>query len=151
MNSYNITIPKIDGIYDIQPPVEPALNLIEISLLSLLLVLLIIFSLYLTWKLFFSKKAIAKRKLKKLYIHYNTNNITQHDVIYQLCHITKQGLGLNKLNQDITPPIKISYKNQEWQTFIKEVSILRYSKYTPSKADINKLYLDCLFWLKAWP
>lgn len=149
MNKKNIILQKIDGIYDIQPPTEPAINLLEKSLLSLLLILAISLSIYFTWKIIYSNKAIAKRKIKELYKHYTKTN--SHDTAYQLILATKQGLKLNRLNKDTPLPDKLSPKKQQWQTFIRDISSLRYKKNTPSNIDINKLYLDCLFWLKVWP
>lgn len=151
MDKKNIILQKIDGIYDIYPPVEPALNLLEKSLIGLSLILLIGFSLYFFWKFFYSNKAIAKRKVKELYNTHTTNNISHHDAIYQLCHITKQGLELNKLNQNTLLPNKLHSKNEQWQIFIDDINCLRYKKNKLSDTDVNKLFLDCLFWLKVWP
>ena len=106
---------------------------------------------YLTWKALYSKKSIAKRKIKQLRNKHAENKINIHDAIYQLCLITKQGLKLKKLNKDTLLPDKLTSKKQQWQNFIKEISILRYKNNTESDTDINKLFSDSLFWLKVWP
>lgn len=151
MKQETITLQKIDGIYDIQPLVEPALSLLETVLLSLLLMSLISLILYFTLKALCSKKSIAKRKIKELRNKHAENKINNHDAIYQLCLITKQGLKLKKLNQDTLLPNKLISKKQQWQDFIKDTSILRYKNNTESHVDINKLFSDSLFWLKVWP
>ena len=151
MKQEPITLQKIDGIYDIQPLIEPALNLLETTLLSLLLISLICLVLYLTWKTLHSKKSIAKRKINELCNKYAENKINNHDAIYQLCLITKHGLKLKKLNKDTLLPDKLTSKKQQWQNFIKDISILRYKNNTKSDVDINKLFSDSLFWLKVWP
>ena len=151
MDQETITLQKIDGIYDIQPPIEPALSLLETALLSLLLISLVSLILYLTWKALYSKKSIAKRKINNLRNKYAENRINNHDAIYQLCLITKQGLTLTKLNKDTLLPNELTSKKQEWQKFIKDISTLRYKNNTTSDVDINKLFSDSLFWLKVWP
>lgn len=151
MNNKNIILQKVEGIYDIQPPTEPALNLLEQSLLIFSLIIAISLSLHFIWKLFYSNKAASKRKIKESYKDYTTDKINGHDTVYQLILSTKQGLKLNKLNKDTPLPNKLSSKKKQWQDFIKDISSLRYKKNIPSNIDINKLYLDCLFWLKVWP
>ena len=151
MTQESITLQKIDGIYDIQPLIEPALSLLETTLLSLLLISLIFLILYLTWKTLYSKKSIAKRKIKELCNKHAENKINNHDAIYQLCLITKQGLKLKNLNKDTLLPDKLTSKKQQWQDFIQDISILRYKNSTESDVDINKLFSDSLFWLKVWP
>ncbi len=151
MNQKTSTLKKIDGIYDIQPLIEPALSLLETALLSLLLISLISLILYFTWKVLYSKKSIAKSKIKKLRDKHSENKINTHDAIYQLCLITKQGLKLKKLNNDTLLPDKLTSKKQQWQSFIKDISILRYKNNSESHIDINQLFSDSLFWLKVWP
>jgi len=151
MKQEPITLQIIDGIYDIQPPIEPALSLLETALLSLLLISLVSLILYFTWKALYSKKSIAKRKIINLRNKYSENKINNHDAIYQLCLITKQGLTLKKLNKDTLLPYELTSKKQEWQKFIKDISILRYKNNTASNIDINKIISDSLFWLKVWP
>ena len=151
MNQKTITLQKIDGIYDIQPLIEPALSVLETTLLSILLAALIILTFYLTWKVLYSKKSIAKSKINKLRNRHAENKINTHDAVYQLCHITKQGLKLKKLNKDTLLPDKLTSRKQQWQSFIKDISILRYKNNSESHIDINKLFSDSLFWLKVWP
>lgn len=151
MNQETITLQKIDGIYDIQPPIESALSLLETSLLSLLLISLVSLIVYLTWKALYSKKSIAKRKINDLRNRHAENRINNHDAIYQLCLITKQGLKLKKLNKDTLLPNELTSKKQEWQNFIKDLSTLRFKNNAASDIDINKLFSDSLFWLKVWP
>ena len=151
MNQKTNTLQIIDGIYDIQPLIKPALSLLEITLLSLLLVLLISLALYSTWKVLYSKKSIAKRNIIALRKKYAENRISSHDAIYQLCFITKQGLKLKNLNNDTPLPNKLISKNQQWQNFINDISFLRYKNITKSHNDINKIFSDSLFWLKVWP
>ena len=150
MTQESITLQKTDGIYDIQPLIEPALSLLETTLLSLVLISLTGLIIFLTWKVLYSKKSIAKRKIKELCHKYAENKINNHDAIYKLCLIIKQGLKLKKLNKDTILPDKLTSKKQQWQAFIKDISILRYKNNTESDIDINKLFSDSLFWLKVW-
>ena len=151
MSQETITLQKIDGIYDIQPPIEPALSLLETSLLSLLLISFVSLILYLTWKVLYSKKSVAKREIYNLRNKYSEKKINNHDAIYQLCLITKQGLTLTNLNKDSLLPNELTSKKQEWQDFIKDISILRYKNNEASHIAINKIFSDSLFWLKIWP
>lgn len=151
MNQETSTLQIIDGIYDIQPLIKPTLSLLETTLLSVLLISLISLILYFTWHVLYSKKSIAKRKIKMLRNRHSENEINTHDAIYQLCLITKQGLKLKNINKDTLLPDKLLSKKQQWQSFIKDTSILRYKKNIESDIDINKLFSDSLFWLKVWP
>ena len=83
MKQESITLQKIDGIYDIQALVEPALSLLETTLLSLLLISLIGLILSLTWKTLYSKKSIEKMVHIKLslvglenYVNYLPSEIS---------------------------------------------------------------------------
>ena len=107
MSSYSNTLPIIEGIYDIQPPTVPALSLLETSLLVMLFSSLLMFIFYFIWKTLLSKRAIAKRELKKLQHKYHHKNINRHDAVYQLCQITKNGLKLKNINKEVCLPSKL--------------------------------------------
>jgi hypothetical protein len=103
------------------------------------------------WKLFYSSKAKAKRKINKLHIEYSEKNINAHDTIYQLCFILSKGLKLYHLREDTCLPIKSAENKKEWASFTKRISILRYKNNTTSPSDINKLFIESLYWLRSWP
>ena len=151
MKSQTNTLEIIDGIYDIQPLTEPALSLFEIALFSISLIIFISFISTILWKYLYSKKAIAKRKIKTLQKKYQLNGINEHDAIYQLCLITKQGLKLKNLNSNVFLPHKLASEKQKWQNFIINITNKRYQKKTKSTIDMHKLFSDSLFWLKVWP
>lgn len=151
MKSQTNTLSIIEGIYDIQPLTEPALSAFEITLFSISLTIIISFISYILWKYLYSKNAIAKRKIKVLQSKYQRNEINEHDAIYQLCLLTKQGLKLKNLNSDVFLPLKLASKNKQWQSFIINITNMRYQKNTKSTIDMHKLFSDSLFWLKVWP
>ena len=151
MSDEIITLKIVEGIYDIQPPVHPALSDLETILLAMIYIIFISLVVYFTWKTFYSPKKRAQRKIKKLRIKYSENQITSHDVIYQLCFILQQGLKLNYLGQNTLLPEKLISKKEDWTNFTKNISTLRYKNKDKSQQDINTLFKNSLFWLKVWP
>lgn len=151
MNNETITLKMIDGIYDIQPPIHPALSGFETTLLILVFMIFISLVIYFIWKILFSAKGRAKRKIKKLHLKYSESKINSHDVIYQLCFILRQGLKLNYLGQNTFLPEQLTEKKEDWANFTKNISTLRYKNKGKSQEDINTLFENSLFWLKVWP
>ncbi|MCK5724772.1 MAG: hypothetical protein KAI84_19715 [Gammaproteobacteria bacterium] len=151
MNDEIITLEMIDGIYDIQPPVRPALSGFETTLLLLVFIIFIGLIIYFIWKTFYSSKKRAQRKIKKLRSQYSENKITSHDVVYRLCFILRQGLKLSYLGQNTLLPGTLIAKKEDWTAFTKNISTLRYKNKDKSQQDIDTLFKNSLFWLKIWP
>lgn len=151
MDNEHITLKIIDGIYDIQSPVSPALSSLEIILSLLLFILFISVVTFYVWKMFFSSKGLAKRKIEKLHINYLKNEIKSHDAIFELCSILRQGLKLHYLGKNTHLPAKLHANKQKWADFTKNITTLRYKNNKNYQSDINTLFEDCLFWLKLWP
>lgn len=151
MSDETTTLKMIDGIYDIQPPVRPALSVFETTLLLLVFIILISLIIYFIWKTFYSPKKRAQRKIKKLRAQYSENKITSHDVVYRLCFILRQGLKLSYLGQKTLLPEKLIAKKEDWTAFTKNISTLRYKNKDKSQQDIDTLFKNSLFWLKIWP
>lgn len=151
MNNDTTTLQKIDGIYDIQPLIEPAYSSLEITVLSILILLFTITSLYIALKYFFSKKAISKRRIIKLQKQYLKNAISIHDAVYALCHHLNAGLNVKHIDTNTSLPNKISIHYKEWQLFTRKISDLRYKNINSSSIDINELFKESFMWLKKWP
>ncbi len=151
MNNVNLKLPIIEGIYDIHPLIEPAASLFETALLFMLLTLLICMSIYIIWKYFYSRKAIAIRKTTQLRVDHSRNKINSHDAAYQLCQIMTQGLKLKHLGKYTLLPEKLKSKSEKWGVFINAISTLRYASNNGMKPEINSLFDDSLYWLKIWP
>ena len=141
----------IDGIYDIQPPISPALSGLEITLITLIFILILSALFYAVWNHYYSTKGRAKRNIKKLNEKYLTNKIDAHDAVYQLSFFLRQGLKLNHIGKNTRLPKKMSASKSEWNTFKNNISNLRYKKNIKSHSDINRLFDNSLFWLKLWP
>lgn len=151
MNENSNTLEVVDGIYDILPLSEPAFSLFEITILSLSITITISLIIYILWRTLFSKKVISTRKIKSLHLRYKQNKINDHDAVYELCDITRQGLNLNYLNKEISLPIKLASKKTAWHSFVDQSFKLRYASKSNTSNDLNNLFLDCVFWLKVWP
>ena len=151
MNNESISLNIIDGIYDIQPLATPAFSPLELTLLSLFSLLVISILLYTIWRLFYSVKGIAKRKLKKTHADFLHKKLDEHDTVYQLCSVLRQGLKLNQINTDTNLPVRLNAYKQKWKLFTKTISDLRYSENKKSPAELNALFDDTLYWLKLWP
>lgn len=150
MTAAEVTLQKIDGIYDIQPLFRPAYSTLETIVLVLLLTSAVIVSAYYIWKFLFSRKAITKRKILALQLKYSKNSIDAHDCIYQLCYLIQHGLKLKQLGIKTPLPEKLASKKDEWNSFISTLSNLRYAKNNNTKK-LNALFGDSLYWLKTLP
>lgn len=142
---------KIDGIYDIQPPISPGFSTLELSLLTFIAAVTLCALLYVIWIHFYSTKGRAKRNIKKLHVKYLENKINDHDTAYKLIFFLQQGLKLNHIGNRTVLPKSLSAKEKQWQSFICDISILRYKKNINSRPDINALFTNSLLWLKLWP
>lgn len=151
MNREIITLKKIDGIYDIQPPISASMNNLEIFLITLMIILIISALLYAIWNHYYSTKGQAKRNIKKLRIKFISNKIDPHDAAYQLSFYLRKGLKLNHIGTNTHLPEKLSTNECEWKAFNTNISDLRYSKNIQTRADINTLFENSLLWLKLWP
>lgn len=151
MSHYQNTLQIIDGIYDIQPPAVPSFSLIEITVLILLISFLLFVICYFVWKIFFSKKAVAKREVKKVHTKYQTRDLSYHNAVYQLSEITKQGLNLKNINKESCLPVKLQPEKKQWLRFVENISGLRYKNNDEKNTNIDELSKDILYWLKVWP
>lgn len=150
MKNESITLLKVEGIYDIQPPVTPALSWLELLIILLLILLFVSTVGYLIWSLFYSAKATAQRKIKKVQRKYLQNSINTHDAIYQVCLILRQGLKIKNIDKNTLLPKKLYRSEKEWGTFTHNLSNLRYKKRKQSQSDMDTLFTDSLHWLKLW-
>ena len=141
----------IDGIYDIQPPISPAMNSLEITLITLTFIIILSMLLYAVWNYYYSTKGRAKRNIKKLHSKYTKKLITPHDAVYQLSYFLKQGLKLNHIGKNTPLPKKLVTRKYEWIKFINNISNLRYKKNINSESEISTLFTNSLIWLKLWP
>ena len=148
MNTEDMKLEKIEGIYDIQI-LSPALfSGAELLLASILFIGLIA---YLLWRSYYSRKGIAKRKIRKLQKSYYENDISEHDAIYQLCSYLQQGLKLKQLKADTVLPEKLTIHSNKWLAFKKNVSTLRYKTNSQHTLKLETIFTDSFFWLKVWP
>jgi len=148
MSIENIKPEKIEGIYDIQ-----ALSPAFFSGAEILLVIILFTSLitYLIWRIFYSRKGVAKRQIKKLQTLYHKGEITEHDAVYRLCSHLQQGLKLKQLKTNTDLPEKLTTHSNKWREFKRNISNLRYKKNSEHELNFNTVLSDSLFWLKVWP
>ncbi len=150
MSKENTNLSIVEGIYDIQPIYPPPLSLLEISIYVSFIILFVSTIIYLTWKYFYSNKAIAKRNIITLKKNYLRQNISSHIAIYQLCKIIMLGLHLNSLGENTLISKKLLHKQKKWLIFTRELSLLRYSKNEIKTDKLNAIFEQSLYWLKIW-
>ena len=148
IDSKLITLQKMDGIYDIQPVITPALSSFEFTVLFILIISFISANIYVVWLFVFSRKAKSRREIVKLQKKYTHNSISPHDTIYELCQILRKGLEQNQLDKNTPPPRNIKGNMQRWDNFINELSDLRYDNIIDTSIDITHLFKESLFWLQ---
>lgn len=148
MSIEDIKLEKVEGIYDIQVVVPAIFSGIE---LLIGIIIFIILTSYLFWRVFYSRKGIAKRQIKKLQNLYHENEISEHDAIYQLCSHLQQGLKLKQLKTDTALPEKLTTHSNKWLEFKRNISNLRYKTNSEHELNLNTIFSDSLFWLKVWP
>ena len=148
MDSKLITLQKIDGIYDIQPLITPALSTFEFTVLLILLISFVVANIYLVWMFIFSSQAKSRREILNLQKRYTHNTISPHDAIYDLCQILRKGLDKKQLNTKNPPPRIIKGNKQRWEKFINKLSDFRYKNSIDTSVDISPLFEESLFWFK---
>ena len=151
MNQENITLDKIEGIYDIKPPLTPELSGLENLLLLAGFIVILIPLVYFLWHLLFSNKSKIKRQIKQLSETYSKNGINTHNAVYQLCDLLRKGLKVNHISAEIVLPEKLKPYKQEWHCFADKLSLLRYTDNDAHVQDIDTLFKKSLFWLRIWP
>lgn len=160
MKSENITLEKIEGIYDIYSLTPPPLSAAEQFLILVAFTASIILLAYYFWKQVYSRKGIAQRNIKKLLKLYQTKNITPHDTVYQLCSHLKHGLNIKQISIENTLTTNLQchldkyHLDQchmdKWHLFIEKLNTLRYNKINNTKQEIESAFNESLFWLKLW-
>lgn len=148
MNIENIKLEKIEGIYDIQVMLPAAFSGVELLLGTVIFMSL---TAYLFWQVYYSRKGIAKREIKRLQNLYHKNEITEHDAIYQLCSHLQNGLKLKQLKIDTVLPEKLTTHSNKWLKFKQNISNLRYKTNSEQSLKLDPVFKDSLFWLKLWP
>ena len=148
MSIEDIKLKKIDGIYDIQDLLPAVFSGLELLLGITILIILIS---YFFWRVFYSRKGTAKRKIIKLQHLYYKNKISEHDAVYQLCSHLQQGLKLKQLKTDTNLPETITTHAKKWLEFKKNISNLRYKKNSEHELNLNTIFSESLFWLRVWP
>ena len=148
MGIEEIKLEKVEGIYDIQTLSPAIFSGAEVLLGTVLITSLIS---YLVWRIYFSRKGIAKRQIKKLQNSYYKKEITEHDAIYQLCAFLQQGLKIKQLKTNTALPEKLMTHAKKWFEFKKNVSSLRYKTNSEHDLKLDTIFLDSFFWLKVWP
>ena len=151
MNSEPIKLNIIDGILDIEPLIEPAFSNLETTLLALFFLLTIAMPSYYIWRTIYSRKGAAKRNINKLLKEFTLGKINKHDIAYQVSNALRNGLKLNHINTNTKLPSSLSQHKNDWDTFTKNLSYLRYSKDIELQIDIRELCVNSIFWLKKWP
>ena len=150
MKAENITLEKIEGIYDIQPLTPPPFSGVELFLIMLALTTLVIVLGYFVWHRVYSRKASAQRNIKKLQRSYQGKKISSHDAVYQLCSQLKHGLNLKQINAENSLTKSLQAHSENWHLFTKNMNALRYSNNKKTEAEIEAAFDDSLFWLKMW-
>ena len=148
MASKITTLQLIDGIYDIQPIIEPALSAFELTVLFISLISFVAAAFYLVWIFIFSRKAKSKREIVNLQKRYTHNTISSHDAIYELCQILRKGLEQKQLYTKTPPPKNIKGNKQRWDKFVNKLSDFRYDNSIDTSIDISSLFNESLFWFK---
>ena len=151
MDNETIKLNIINGIYDIEPLIRPALSNFEIVYLFLLILSGISITSYYAWSFFYSCKGKAKLKIKKLNKNYSQGKITEYNAVYQAYSILQQGLKIKKITKDTPLPTKLITLKSEWVVFMNKLSYLRFSTHDSLSSEIPGLVKDCAYWLKKWP
>ena len=147
----DILLPKIDGIYDIQPPLAAELSNTEWFLIFFIISILFGMFFYFLWKIIYSKRNRIKRKIIQLQKSSSVNTTTPHDTVYLLSDYIRQGIGLTCLTQQTALPDQINSQQTRWSDFTKKLDQLRYQKEYTSDKELNTLFTESLYWLRNWP
>lgn len=149
MKNNSINLELIDGIYDIRPPLTPEPGFFESIAILMVIALIIVLTLYFLWKIFLSRKGIAKRKIARLLQDYKFKDINSRDATYQLCHLLQHGLSVNQISRETKLPEKLISEKDKWIIFTDKLTEIRYKNEYQSH-DINSLIVESMSWLKAW-
>ena len=154
----------LEGILDIEPPVVPMFygwetHGLMIICIAILVIALLLVTVFLFWKRYFSTRGKAHRRLDALRNHFNQQLITQnkgllidnHPDIFRLSEILRDGLNLQQVSSRTPLPDKLGSHKDQWQTFVEQLSFARYSPSGYVSAQVDELFEDAGFWLKNWP
>ena len=150
MDIESTQLKKLDGIYDIQPPLIPEPGILENSIILFSIIVTLSVVLYLFWSTYYSNKGLNKRKIKKLQKAYRDTSISTHAAIYQLCYFLREGLQTSHVGIDTELPPKLLQKKNQWLSFTNTLSDLRYKNLHNSKVNLDKAFSESLYWLRIW-
>lgn len=144
-------LPKINGLYDIQPPGAAELSNTEWGLIILVIAIFLSLFFYLVWKKFYSKRNRIKREIIKLQRSFLLTSSSSHKTVYLICDFLRYGLGLSRLTRNTPLPGKINAQQSRWTDFTTKLDQHRYQKSSVSTEDLDYLFSESLFWLRTWP
>jgi len=142
---------KVEGIFDIHPPVEPTLTQLEVGLAALLCILVGSYISYYIRCHLFSNKNKYKRKIMHLKSNFTHDIATQRKTVYQLCNYLQKALNIHQLGSNSKLPIVLQQHTAKWQLFISQLSELRYTENTSNVSQLNSLFDESIDWIKMWP
>lgn len=155
MKNKNMTLEKIEGIYDIHALPPPPLSAIELFLILFAFTASIMLLGYFFWKHVYSRKGTAQRNIKKIFKLYQAKNITARDAVYQLCSHLKHGLNIKQISVKNIQTTHLQrqldhYNPDKWHRFIEKLNTLRYDNMNKTEKEIEDAFNESLFWLKLW-
>ena len=150
----NIT--PLQGIFDIESPATPTLVVFEQYMLEIFIVVLVVLcvlllAIYYFWRQYYSVRGRAKRRLRCLRKNFSHQQVSQHEVVFQLSSILCFGLRLHSLSKNTRLPEKMLLQHERWAKFIDDLSIARYSARENKTQQVKQLLDDAKYLLTHWP
>ncbi len=142
---------KLDGIFDVLPPVMPVQTDFEnLLILSIAGLLILIITAILIWR-YTSCRSKAARELRSLARQLQQQNPDHRQTAYTLAVILRNGLKLNRLSHDTCLPPAMSSDQSRWQHYIERMASARYSRNGSDPDALRQLVLETRYWLRHWP
>ena len=147
---------SLNGIYDIEPPTEPLLYIVESSTIDITVPFLFITAFLITVALILRKRNVStkiksRREIARIYRDLISQRINNHDAACQLSRLLQQSLGLDQSLLRTELPAEIHTHKIRWDRFTMQLSVACYSSTGEETEKLSTLFNDAIFWLKAWP
>ncbi len=146
----NTTDKPLQTLLDIElPPPPPDYSAVIFIAASAIVIGVI--GLYLLWRCLWSRRARARRGLRRQRALLRRGNTDGRRAAYRIAATLRAGLGLSCVSPSTPLPAPLATQRDRWERFIDTLHRARYSRAPCSAREQERLFTDAEFWLRRWP
>ena len=137
----------LNGILSIEPLPAPLSYWEPLIFSAISLLVLIVFAFFIH-ALYFSTRGKFKHKLNNLHNKFELQEVSSHDIAFQLANILQHGLRVHTLSERTVLPEQLISSQSRWNAFVQDLSVARYSSNEYPNEGMQLLFAEARFFLR---